>query len=144
MIDLPPGYELTEDPAAIDAIATHQYLERSYWSPGVPLEIVQRAIRGSLCVAALAHGQQVGFARVVSDRATFGYLADVYVLEEHRGLGLSKAMIAYLQDHPELRDLRRWVLFTADAHGLYKQLGWNELARPQSGMERVFPDIYQR
>jgi GNAT superfamily N-acetyltransferase len=139
---LPPGYELVDDPARIDVAAAHAYLARSYWSPGIPLAIVERAIANSLCVAAYHRGEQVGLARVVTDRATFAYLADVYVLEEHRGLGIARAMVAHLQAHRELQGLRRWLLFTADAHALYEQLGWSPLAHPERGMEQHRPDIY--
>lgn len=143
MSALPEGYELVSDPARIDPVAAHAYLSRSYWSPGIPFATVERALHNSLAVAVFKDGAQVGMARVVSDRATFAYLADVYVLEEHRGLGLSKAMVAYLQDHPELQGLRRWSLFTVDAHGLYEQLGWTALGHPERGMERLFPEIYK-
>ena len=142
MSALPEGYELTDDLARIDPVAAHAYLARSYWAKGIPLETVERAIAGSLCLAVLHEGRQVGMARVVTDRATFAYLADVYVLEDHRGRGLSKAMIARLHDHPQLQGLRRWLLFTLDAHGLYRQFGWQELAHPERGMERHYPDIY--
>jgi GNAT superfamily N-acetyltransferase len=139
MAELPPGYELTEQ---IDAAAAHAYLARSYWSPGIPLATVATAIANSLCVAVRHGGEQVGLARVVTDRATFAYLADVYVLEEHRGRGLAQAMVAWLQDHPELQGLRRWLLMTVDAHPLYAKLGWSPLAHPDRAMERLFPDVY--
>jgi GNAT superfamily N-acetyltransferase len=142
MSSLPAGYELTGDPARIDVAAAHAYLARSYWSRGIPLATVERAIANSLCVAGYRGTEQVGLARVVTDRATFAYLADVYVLEEHRGRGLARAMVAHLQAHPELQGLRRWMLFTVDAHPLYEQLGWNRLAHPERGMERHNPDIY--
>lgn len=101
-------------------------LRGSYWSPDVRREVTQRAIENSICVGAFetASGRQVGFARAVSDRATFAWLCDVYVLEEHRGRGLSKAMVRALVEHPELQTLRRWLLATRDAHGLYKQFGF--------------------
>lgn len=139
MTALPEGYELTEE---IDVAAAHAYLSRSYWSPGIPLETVQRAIANSLCVAVRHQGEQVGLARAVTDRATFAYLADVYVLEAHRGKGLAQSMVQWLQDHPELQGLRRWLLMTVDAHPLYEKLGWTPLAHPERGMERHFPDIY--
>ena len=142
MTALPPGYELTDDPARIDVAAAHAYLARSYWSRGIPLATVERALANSLCVAAYRGNEQVGLARVVTDRATFAYLADVYVLEEHRGRGLARAMVAHLQAHPDLQGLRRWMLFTVDAHALYEQLGWNRLAHPERGMEQHNPDIY--
>ena len=142
MTALSPGYELADDPARIDVAAAHAYLARSYWSRGIPLATVERALANSLCVAARRGNEQVGLARVVTDRATFAYLADVYVLEEHRGRGLARAMVAHLQAHPDLQGLRRWMLFTVDAHALYEQLGWNRLAHPERGMEQHNPDIY--
>ncbi len=142
MSTLPPGYELVEDPARIDAAAAHAYLVRSYWSPGIPFEVVARAIANSLCVAVRKDGAQVGLARVVSDRATFAYLADVYVLEPHRGQGLATAMVRHLQAHRELQGLRRWLLMTLDAHEVYTGLGWTPLAHPERAMERHFPEVY--
>ena len=142
MSTLPPGYELVEDPARIDAAAAHAYLARSYWSPGIPFEVVARAIANSLCVAVRKDGAQVGLARVVSDRATFAYLADVYVLEPHRGQGLATAMVRHLQAHRELQGLRRWLLMTLDAHEVYTGLGWTPLAHPERAMERHFPEVY--
>jgi len=139
MTALPEGYELTEE---IDLAAAHAYLARSYWSPNIPFEIVERAIANSLSIAVRHGGEQVGLARVVTDRATFAYLADVYVLEEHRGKGLAQALVQWLHDHPELQGLRRWLLMTLDAHPLYEKLGWTALAHPERGMERHFPDIY--
>jgi len=142
MTALPDGYELVVDPGRIDVAATHAYLARSYWAPKIPFETVERAIANSLCVAVRSEGRQVGLARVVTDLATFAYLADVYVLEEHRGKGLARAMVEWLQQHPPLLGLRRWLLMTVDAHPLYEKLGWTPLAHPERGMERHFPDIY--
>ena len=142
MTALPPGYELTGDPARIDPAAAHAYLTRSYWSPGIPPETVQRAIANSISVAALKNGEQVAMARVVSDRATFAYLADVYVLEEHRGQGLSHAMLDWLDRHPELQGLRRWALFTQDAQELYKTHGWSVYPHPERMMTRDNLTVY--
>jgi GNAT superfamily N-acetyltransferase len=142
MTALPPGYELTGDPARIDPAAAHAYLTRSYWSPGIPPETVQRAIANSITVAALKDGEQVAMARVVSDRATFAYLADVYVLEEHRGQGLSHAMLDWLDRHPELQGLRRWALFTQDAQELYKTHGWSVYPHPERMMTRDNLTVY--
>lgn len=142
MSPLPPGYELIDDPQRIDVTAAHAYLARSYWSPNIPFETVAKAIANSLCVAVRKDGEQVAMARVVTDRATFAYLADVYVLEEHRGQGLAQAMVRWLQEHAELQGLRRWLLMTVDAHSLYETLGWTALAHPERGMERLFPDVY--
>jgi len=142
MSALPPGYELTDDPARIDAAAAHAYLARSYWSPGIPLETVARAIANSLCVAVLHEGEQVAMARVVTDHATMAYLADVYVLEAHRRQGLSHAMLERLDGHPELQGLRRWILFTQDAQGLYASHDWTPYPHPERLMVRDRPDIY--
>ena len=139
---LPDGYELVHDPARIDVAAAHAYLARSYWSPGVALETVRRAIAHSLCVAIFRKGAQVAMARVVTDFATMAYLADVYVLEEHRGRGLSHAMLDWLQAHPDLQGLRRWVLFTADAHELYAGHGWTPHPHPERLMVRVPADMF--
>ena len=142
MSALPPGYAMTDDPARIDAAAAHAYLTRSYWSPGIPRETVARAIANSLCVAVLHAGEQVAMARLVTDRATMAYLADVYVLEEHRGRGLCKAMLVHLDARPDLQGLRRWLLFTRDAHSLYAQFGWTALRHPERAMLRDQPDVY--
>lgn len=142
MSALAEGYQLVTDQSAIDAVAAHAYLTTSYWSPGIPLETVERALAGSLCVAVRQDGAQVAMARVVTDRATFAYLADVYVLDAHRGKGLSKAMVAWFHAHPELQGLRRWMLMTRDAHGLYAQFGWRPLADPSLAMERHNPAAY--
>jgi GNAT superfamily N-acetyltransferase len=137
-------YTISDDPARLDVRAIHAYLSRAYWSPGVPLEIVERAVRNSLCIGAYdAAGGQVGLVRLISDQATFCYVGDVYVLEEHRGHGLSKAMMGMATDHPRLQGLRRWSLVTADAHGLYRQFGFTPVAQPERHMERLNPDIYR-
>lgn len=143
MTALPDGYELTDARDRIDAVAAHAYLTRSYWAEGIPLETVERSIAGSLCVAILYQGRQVAFARVISDYATFAYLADVHVLEEHRGQGLSHAMVEHFLAHPRLQGLRRWALFTLDAQGLYDRYGWTQYPYPERMMTRDNPDIYQ-
>ena len=139
------AYTVSDDPSHLDFKAMHAYLRRSYWSQEIPLEVVERAARGSLCIGAYdASGAQVGLARFVSDYATFAYVCDVYVLEEHRGHGLSKAMMAMASEHPKLQGLRRWTLVTLDAHGLYEQFGFRAIAHQERFMERVFPDIYRK
>ena len=137
-------YEISTDPARLDVTAIHAYLTRSYWSPGIPIEIVERALRQSLCfgVYESAGGAQVGLARVVTDYATFAYLCDVYVLEEHRGVGLAKRMMRELMSHPALRGARRVMLATRDAHGLYAGFGFLEAGAAKNLMEIVRPDIY--
>lgn len=138
------SYTISDDPTRLDLRAIHAYLTRAYWSAGIPLEVVRRAVQSSLSVGAYdAAGAQVGLVRVISDYATFCYVCDVYVLEEHRGHGLSKAMLAMVMEHPKLRGLRRWSLVTADAHGLYSQFGFKPVAQPERHMERLEPDIYR-
>lgn len=138
------SYTISDDSSRLDLRAIHAYLTRAYWSPDIRFEIVRRAVRSSLCIGAYdAAGAQVGLVRVVSDYATFCYVCDVYVLEEHRGQGLSKAMLAMVMDHPKLQGLRRWSLVTADAHGLYRQFGFSPVAQPERHMERLEPDIYR-
>lgn len=111
-----PPYEITTDKSRMSVEAAHAFLSQAYWSQDVPLSVVQRAFENSLCFAAIAEGEQVGFARVVTDKATFAYLADVYVLPAHRGNGLSKRLVAAVQQHPELQGIRRFMLATRDAH----------------------------
>jgi GNAT superfamily N-acetyltransferase len=135
-------YRLTDCRTDMDATAIHAYLQRSYWAEGIPLRIVERAIDHSLCFGAFRDAQQVGFARVISDLTTFAYLADVYVLEAHRGRGLSKWMMNIIRAYPDLQGLRRWMLATRDAHGLYRQSGFSALLHPEWMMEITAPDIY--
>jgi GNAT superfamily N-acetyltransferase len=137
------GYDYSTDPGRIDAVAAHAFLTRSTWSPGIPLDVVARAIANSLCVAAFHGGRQVGFARAVTDRATFAYLADVHVLEEHRGKGVSRRMLETLLAHPDLQGLRRLLLATRDAHALYRKFGFTPLANPGTFMEIHRPGIYR-
>lgn len=137
-------YTLSDDPARLDLRAMHAYLTRSYWAENIPLEVVERSVRNSLCVGVYdANGAQVGLSRFISDYATFCYVCDVYVLEEHRGHGLSKEMLAFALEHPQLQGLRRWQLVTADAHGLYRRFGFAAPARPERAMERTDPHIYR-
>lgn len=126
--------------AEVDLDAAHAFLSRSYWSPGVSKAVLGRAFANSICFSLRGEGTQVGFARVVTDRATFAYLADVYVLEEHRGLGLARQVLAAVHAHPELQGLRRWLLATRDAHGLYRKFGWTD-AQPGRLMEIVAPPV---
>lgn len=137
------GYRLSFAAQEIDAAAAHAFLTTAYWCEGIPLATVQRAIDHSLCIALHAEGQgQVGFARVVTDRTTFAYLCDVYVLQDHRGQGLADWMVQSLLAHPDLQGLRRFMLFTRDAHPLYARHGFKPLATPDRGMEVVRPGIY--
>lgn len=137
-------YTISDDPARLDLDVIHGFLARSYWAAGIPRETVARAIANSLCFGVYFGGAQVGFARLVTDRATFAYLADVFVLEEHRGRGLSRALMELVASHPEVQGLRRWMLVTRDAHGLYRKFGFSELAQPALVMARHDPNVYQR
>lgn len=138
-------FSVSDDPALLDAQAVHAYLTRSYWSPGIPLATVQTGMSNSHCIGIYDENRrQVGFARLITDRATFANLVDVYVLEDVRGLGLSKALMRFILDIPYVSGLRRFTLNTADAHELYRQFGFTETAAPQSAMEILRPNIYQR
>ena len=131
------GFAITTDPARIDVAAVHAFLTRSYWSPGIARETVERAIAHSLCFSLLApDGSQAGFARAITDRATYAYLADVYVAEAHRGRGLGTWLVQTIVEHPDLQGLRRWALATADAHGLYARFGFGPPVRPELHMFR--------
>jgi GNAT superfamily N-acetyltransferase len=122
----------------------HRYLsEESYWAAGIPFDVVERSIEHSLCFGAFDGTAQVGFARVITDYATFGYVADVFVLSSHRGNGISKAIMAAIREHPQLQGLRRWHLVTRDAHGLYAQCGFTPLSAPERHMERLLRNAYQ-
>jgi GNAT superfamily N-acetyltransferase len=122
-------YDISDDPLRVDVELVHRFLsEEAYWSRGISLEVVERALAGSLCVGAYTEsGEQVGFSRAVTDRATFAWIADVFVLQEHRGRGLGRAMVRALVEHPAHAGVRRFVLATADAHGVYRELGFEPL-----------------
>jgi len=128
---------ITTDASRLDLGVIHGYLTRSYWARGISRDLVARAMAHSLCFGAFAGDRQVGFARVVSDRATFAYLCDVFVLESHQGRGVGKRLMAAIMAHPDLRGLRRLALFTRDAHGLYRQYGFRESRFADRFMEVV-------
>lgn len=138
-----PPFLVSNDPAKLDLEVIHGFLSSSYWSPGIPLAVLQRAIAGSLCFGLYHHGSQIGFARIVTDHATFAYLCDVFVLEEYRGRGLGHWLIQTLTEHPDLQSLRRMVLVTRDAHGLYEKFGFGPLVRPEGYMELHRPNVYE-
>jgi hypothetical protein len=139
------GFLIGTDAARLDLDVIHDFLStKSYWAEGVPREVVARSLANSLCFGVYDGATQVGFARVISDYATFAYLADVFIIEAYRGRGLSKALMDTVISHPHLQDLRRWLLGTADAHGLYRRYGFAEPRYPERQMERGDPDIYQR
>lgn len=137
-------YDISTDTQRLDVGMIHHFLaEESYWSLGIPRATVERAIQNSLCFGAYHQNEQVGFARVVTDRSTFALLADVFVLKDHRGKGLSKRLMQCVVEHEDLQGLRRWLLLTSDAHGLYKQYGFKELGNPARFMEILRADIYR-
>lgn len=139
-----PVLRISTDPAEIDLDRVHDFLStQSGWAQGIPRATLERAIAHSLCFSGLLGTEQVAFARVVSDRATFANLVDVFVLPQHRGRGYSKALVQAVLAHPQLQGLRRFTLATADAHGLYAQFGFTAPSRPQTLMERYAPDIYR-
>jgi GNAT superfamily N-acetyltransferase len=139
-----PPFLISTDKAALDLDTIHAFLRTSYWSPEIPRTVVASAIENSMCFGVYHEARQIGFARIISDRATFAYLADVFVLDEFRGRGVSKFLMECIRAHPELQNLRRWLLATADAHGLYSQYGFTGLRRPERMMEIVDPDVYRR
>jgi GNAT superfamily N-acetyltransferase len=137
------GFTVSDDPARLDRDVVERFLVESYWAKNIPRATLDRSLRNSLCFSLLQGERQIGFARVVSDRATFAYLADVFVLPEFRGLGLAKWLLTCALGHPELQGLRRWMLGTRDAHGLYLKLGFTPLKRPDIFMERHDENVYR-
>jgi len=147
-------YSISTDSSRLNLEIIHHYLsEESYWAKNIPFETVKKSVENSLCFGLYHHNKhslpvarQVGFARLITDKATFAYLADVFILEEYRGKGLSKFLMATIHAHPELQTLRRWMLGTRDAHGLYAQFGWVPFAEEQ--MKRFMllhnPDVYKQ
>lgn len=134
---------ITTEKAELDITLIHRVLsEQTTWAKGIPLAVVRRSIEHSLCFGGFLGGAQVAFARVISDYATFANIVDVFVLAEHRGKGYSKTLMSAVLVHPQLQGLRRMMLATADAHGLYAQFGFTAPLYPGSLMERYFPDIY--
>ena len=140
------AYVVTSDRARllkhVDTI--HAYLTTSYWAEGIPKKIVRKSMQGSICFGVLRGRELVGFCRVITDKATYAYLADVFVLEPHRDKGLSKRLMEAVKAHKDLQGIRRFMLVTRDAHGLYSQYGFRPLAAPERHMELVVKDIYKR
>ena len=136
-------FVITSDPAAVDLDAVHAYLRRSYWAEEIPRDLLARAVANSIPFSVKRGAEQVGFARVITDRATFAYLSDVYILEAYRGRGLARRLMDAVMAHPDLQGLRRFSLTTRDAEGLYRQYGFTELATPQRHLEIVRPGLYK-
>jgi GNAT superfamily N-acetyltransferase len=134
------GFIISTDPSMIDCEVVYKYLnEESYWSKGIPEGTFETAIRNSFCFGVYQQNKQAGFARVITDKATFAYICDVFILAEFRGMGLSKWLIETIVNHAELQGLRRWLLATADAHGLYNQLGFIPITSAERWMEIFTP-----
>jgi hypothetical protein len=142
---LPEGYSISGDPTRLDLDRVHAFLAtESYWAKDIPRAVVEKTVQHSLTWGIYHAGGQVGFARVITDRATFAYLCDVFVDSGHRGIGLSKALVSTILAHPELQGLRRWMLVTADAHTLYEQFGFSAPKHPERYMEIHRPGIYRQ
>ena len=135
-------FSISTDPARLDVDAIHAFLTHSYWAQGIPRSVLDRSIAGSICFGLYAATRQIGFARVITDSATFAYLADVYVLQEFRGQGLGRGLMEVIMSHPAVQGLRRFTLVTRDAHGLYAQFGFRPLENPAGYMEIRQPNVY--
>lgn len=137
------SYTISTDTSKLNIPYIHQFLTKSYWAENIPVEIVQKSIEGSVCFGVYDSHGQIGFARVITDKATFGYLADVFIDEKCRGLGLSKWLMETIMAHPDLQGFRNWQLATMDAHGLYAKFGFKPLDNPERIMRKNVPDIYK-
>jgi GNAT superfamily N-acetyltransferase len=142
---------ITTEKEKFDIDLIHSFLTRSYWAEGISKEIIKRSIEGALCFGvfendkqAMPAGRQVGFARMITDKATFAYLADVFIVDEYRGLGLSKRLIEFIMSHPDLQGLRRMMLATRDAHGLYEKFGFTPLNNVDCWMHIHNPGVYKQ
>lgn len=137
-------YSISTDRSRFDVDLIHSFLTNCYWANGIPRDVLQRSIDNALCFGVFEGSQQVGFARVITDYATYAYIGDVFIIEAHRGQGLAKQLMHAIMTHPRLQNLRRWSLVTRDAHGLYEQFGFTQLANPERYMEIRNPDVYSR
>lgn len=137
-------FSINTDQGKLDRDAVHEFLHNSYWAKGIPRDAVDMSIDNALCFGLFQGDRQIGFARVITDYATFAYLSDVFIFESHRGRGLATWLMEVILAHPDLQGLRRWMLATNDAHGLYRKVGFRDLAHPERFMELVFPDLYER
>ena len=137
------AFLITTDRHRIDLDVVHDFLVNSYWATGIPREVVRRSIEHSLPFGLFAGDEQIGFARVITDYATFAYLGDVFVIERMRGQGLGHWLVEVIAAHPDLQGLRRWTLATRDAHALYRSVGFTPLHAVERWMERYVPDVYR-
>lgn len=134
---------ISTDKSLLQIETIHSVLKESYWAKNIPVEILNRSIENSICFGVYLEKEQIGFCRVITDKATFAYLADVFIVNDHRGKGYSKLLMKHVMEHPDLQGLRKFLLGTADAHGLYMQFGFKELAKPERMMEITISNIYQ-
>jgi N-acetylglutamate synthase-like GNAT family acetyltransferase len=137
-------FAITTDKEKFDVDLIHSFLTNSYWAEGISRETVRRSIDGALCFGVFENNKQIGFARMITDKATFAYLADVFIIEEYRGRGLSKWLMQIIMSHPDLQGLRRMMLGTRDAHELYKKFGFTPLNNVDRWMQVHDPDVYKR
>ena len=138
------GFTISTEKEKMDIDLIHSFLNRTYWAEGISKEIIRRSIEGSLCFGVFENDKQIGFARMITDKATFAYLADVFIIEEYRGHGLSKWLMEVIMSHPDLQGLRRIMLATRDAHELYKKFGFTPLNNVDRWMHIHNPDIYKQ
>ncbi|MCO4294250.1 GNAT family N-acetyltransferase [Solitalea sp. MAHUQ-68] len=139
------GFTISTDKQKLDIDSIHEFLStKAYWCLNIPKDRVQLAIENSLCFGVYEGNKQIGLARVISDFSTIAYLGDVYILEEYRGKRLSKWLMETIMNHPNLQGLRRWILLTGDAHGLYRQFGWTDIADPSKWMELYNKNVYSK
>ncbi|MEJ7589908.1 MAG: GNAT family N-acetyltransferase [Ferruginibacter sp.] len=136
-------FTISSDKSKLDILYIHRFLSRSYWAENIPVSIVQRSIDGSECFGVYDGGLQVGFARVITDKSTFGHLADVFIDEKYRGRGLSKWLMEVIMAHPDFQGFRSWQLGTKDAHGLYAKFGFTPIDNPERIMRKYDPDVYK-
>lgn len=137
---LKKGFFISTDQSLLDFEVVYNFLDKdSYWSKGVPVDTLKKAIENSFCFGVYKEGKQIGLARIITDKAVFAYICDLFILPDYRGTGLSKWLLQTIVNHPELQGLRRWSLGTADAHGLYSQFGFTPISKPEIWMEIVTP-----
>jgi GNAT superfamily N-acetyltransferase len=142
-VQIPNQYEISTDQSRLNVELIYDFLRSSYWAQNIPRSVVEKCVRHSLCFGAFCDDRQIGFGRVITDFATFAYIADVFVVAEHRGRGVSKLLLRAMLEHPALQGLRRILLATKDAHGLYAQFGFQQLANPEHYMTIHNPDVYR-
>lgn len=136
------SFSISTDKEKLDRQMVHEFLHNSYWAKGIPREVLDRSIENALCFGLYEGEQQIGFARIITDYATFAYVSDVFVIESYRGHGLATWLMEVILAHPQLQGLRRWMLATADAHGLYRKVGFTEVSKPERLLEILVSKAY--